>query len=489
MDEDDVPELQPDVDGSGGWPAPPPPPPKPRTAVGSYDDDEAYAQFMLDRIRSTIVCLLNLEGHEIGMMSFEDAVKHAKCKGLTVTPIRLDATSPTVQLSLGSRSKPIPEPMEYGPSFIGLASELYRLWKLADRAVRENEYEAAVEAMNLAELIDSSWQPALWKRGFAHWQLKSYERAVADYDKALELEFDFECLLERSRLLLEINQFDRAIADASKIVAAGAWWQKSKPLPDVVAAAHHVLGSANYQLGRFGLSIKHATKALRLKARANSYYIRGSSLILLRKYKQAQKDFDQAIALNDAFGAAYSARGFTAYRLGDLSQALADQNIGIDHDPSAYAHSVRAFTYCELKDFSKALEDANRAIELDAEGRLARPYFVRGVCLLRGKEFDGAKESFDRAISMCADYLEAFTYRGFAHIALERTDQALEDFRSATEGLKYMSVHDLLGLSLAYSMAGEEGLSKKYSAKMRKDYDYEKSVSDLEALRECVGKP
>jgi tetratricopeptide (TPR) repeat protein len=75
------------------------------------------------------------------------------------------------------------------------------------------KYESAIADFDYAIKLDSSFTTAYRNRAKAHWRGGELQVALADYDAALKSTEDAETLTERGLLYLELKKYNRAIAD------------------------------------------------------------------------------------------------------------------------------------------------------------------------------------------------------------------------------------------------------------------------------------
>ena len=86
------------------------------------------------------------------------------------------------------------------------------------------------------------------------------------------------------------------------------------------------------------------------------------------KYEEALQYFDKALQLEKEEPLTLNNRGFTRYKLNDLTGALEDINKSISLYPSnAFAYKNRALVYLAQENKAEACKDLNKAKELQFE--------------------------------------------------------------------------------------------------------------------------
>ncbi|MGD1856777.1 MAG: DnaJ domain-containing protein [Leptolyngbyaceae cyanobacterium] len=141
---------------------------------------------------------------------------------------------------------------------------------------------------------------------------------------------------------------------------------------------------------------------------AHDFYLRGIQQTLLRHYRAALTDFDQAIKLQPTLAEAYLRRAQVRYLLEDDAGVLAD---------------------CQrLLQFSQ---------------HLPKTYYYLGLARYRLGYTESAIAAFTEAIAQEPDDPQAYFQRGIAHSDIQQWDEAASDFQTAS--VQYQAQGDLEG--------------------------------------------
>ncbi len=161
--------------------------------------------------------------------------------------------------------------------------------------------------------------------GIAYEQAGQFQSAIAEYDKALQIDPKLATILcRRGHARHNIGDYDRAIADFSKAIA---------------------------------IAPKDASPLL----------ARGAAFEAKSMLKQAFDDYSRAIKATKA-GIAYFARGTAHLRSGDFAPAIDDLTAAIKKQPSLIAaYQNRAVAYGRSGEQARADADQRRAAELQRE--------------------------------------------------------------------------------------------------------------------------
>ena len=165
-----------------------------------------------------------------------------------------------------------------------------------------------------------------FKNGSAKYQLKNYEGAVLDLNKAIELKPDYkEAYYERALCESELNKYPKALTDFNKVI-----------------------------------SLDPAFKDAYLN---RAFYVKEKT----GDFEGAVEDYQKYIGLNTAENNAfaYNNMGFAKFRMNDLDGAMKDVMTSIKLDAkNSFAYKNRALIYIAMDSISSACHDLNKAIDL-----------------------------------------------------------------------------------------------------------------------------
>ncbi len=315
------------------------------------------------------------------------------------------------------------------------------------------------------------------KRGEARLTKKDLENALADFEKALELDPNFAAARENcSRVELARNEqntwmsdaynraglerrdvgeldeallyFDKALLvnpnNASAYSNRGltrkekgnrdgalADLNKAIELDRGLSAAYLNRAGVNRDNGNFHDALADYDKAIELKPdSARAYNKRGKLKWKKGDADGALADFNKSIELNPKLSAAYVNRGDVKRDGGNVDEALADYNRAIELEPdSATAHNNRGELKRKMDDVDGALADYNRALEL--KPNTAAYYSNRSLAKLRKRDLEGAMADSNRAIELKPDLAIPYNNRGMIKQVKGDLDGALTDYERA----------------------------------------------------------
>lgn len=227
------------------------------------------------------------------------------------------------------------------------------------------DFKRAVETYDMYVAIPNQ-KPELLadgynNRGISLRALKKPEAAVADFNKAIELNpAQPGFLVNRANAYVDMKNNDLALADYAKAIA-----QDPK-----LGFAYSQRAVLLQQMGRNDDSIADLTKAIELDpANAEPFYNRGVAYSAKQDFPKAIADYDKYIAMAtdpNLLGDAYMNRGVAyAYTPGGMPKAVEDFTKVIEFKPNwPNGYLARAMIYRELKKNDLAAADEKKAAEL-----------------------------------------------------------------------------------------------------------------------------
>ncbi len=245
-----------------------------------------------------------------------------------------------------------------------------------------------------AHLDERILRIALEERGESHRQMGRHDEALADFNRAIELDpsgaWAIGC---RGLVCLALGRYDEALADLARAIELD---------PD--AAPIGSLGAIYLRMGRYDDALADFNRAIELDpSGAWAIGSRGQVYLAVGRHDEALADFNRAIELDPSAVWAIAHRGETYRLMGRHDEALANFNRAVGLDPSyAWAIAHRGATYGEMESYDEALTDLNRAIELDP----ADADFIihRGETYRQMGRHDEALADFNRASELDPSY-------------------------------------------------------------------------------------
>ena len=233
--------------------------------------------------------------------------------------------------------------------------------------------------------------------------MEQYERAIADYDKAIEISPDLpEAYNNRGNTYNRNSQYERAIKDFDKAIELK---------PDY-ADAYNNRGLSYSLIKETQRALFDYDKAIEIDPNNSEvYYNRGNSYTDLKQYERAIADYDKAMEIEPSLAGVYRNRGNSNAGLGEFERAIADYDKAIEIMPVYIeAYINRGISYARMEEFARAIDDFTKAIGLQPENSSA--YALRSMIYTNINKFDVAIVDIKRAISYDKNqeiYLDIFS--------------------------------------------------------------------------------
>ena len=197
----------------------------------------------------------------------------------------------------------------------------------------------------------SNFAEVYYDRGRAKVFTSDFDGAVADFTKAIELNFDStDTYYHRGIAYLRKKDYDLGIEDFSKVMELD---------PEYVGT-YYYRGLAYLFKGNFDdLAIENLHKAIEQDSEhANAYYYRGAAYNFKGEVELAIKDYTKTIELKPDYADAYYNRGTAYFSKGEVNPAIGDYNKAIELNPdNASSYYNRAEALLCIGEWEKAKTD------------------------------------------------------------------------------------------------------------------------------------
>jgi tetratricopeptide (TPR) repeat protein len=223
-----------------------------------------------------------------------------------------------------------------------------------------------------------------------------YEQALADFDKAIELDPSYDwAIAHRGETYRQMGRYEEALADFGKAI-------------ELDPSYHWAIAS------------------------------RGQTYLQMGRYEQALADLDKAIELDPSSGWVIAHRGEIYLQMGGHEQALADLDKAIELDPSNdWIQYLQSRTYLSLGQTSQAYTHLRNAADqvrknIIHERAPSNDRYNLAVYLAAEGRFDEAKQALQDALAIYPKHSWALEF--------------LNDLRdlARTPGVDSIKVHELI---------------------------------------------
>lgn len=237
---------------------------------------------------------------------------------------------------------------------------------------------------------DPQLKQAYHNRGIAYIEKGNKNAALADYNKAIELDSLYDmAYYHRARLYKERGDTLAALSDLNRTLMLK---------PDF-NEAYNLRANIYAESGYTKEALSNYNKAIILKPDNPEYYLnRGLLQLNTGAYDEAIADFTQAISYKPAYDEAFNSRGMAKSYLDDFEGAVMDYSKAISLNPSlAIAYNNRAVVYAVQKRYDEAERDFQTYLTFFPED--ARTYLNIGLVKIEKGDNMGACTFFGQALA------------------------------------------------------------------------------------------
>ena len=253
----------------------------------------------------------------------------------------------------------------------------------------ENDTEV-IELMSAVIRANPNLAPPYRYRGISYWYLGDCEAGLADLEKALSLNPNYAAAWAGRGLIHScFGNREQAFQD----------YQKALLIDPSLAFVHENMGVDYYEQGDYEKSLEEYSLSAAIDPnRSGAWAGQAQALTQLGQYDQCIVNAAKAIEVNPEEWIAYSNRGYCELVLSDSAAAITDYKVYLEHNQT----------------------------DVDAWNNLGLAQVNVGVA-------QDAVVSLSQALALDPSYYQANINRGLAYTALEKYDEALDDFNRALE--------------------------------------------------------
>lgn len=221
------------------------------------------------------------------------------------------------------------------------------------------DYKRAIADYDKAINLDGNNADIFLKRGNCHFVLKENSQALLDYTSAARINPKMgEAYFNIGRVYYEQNDFEKAAAFMRKGVA----------YTDDRQDYFYELGRAEYKTGKFDEAYNDFTAALSFDPNnTDALFARGLTAMNMKNYDTAIQNFNKVAELNPSYPNLQSFRGMALYQAGDFKNAIPVLNDAITENPKdGMLYNIRGNAKELTGDKSGAKKDYKTAKSLGA---------------------------------------------------------------------------------------------------------------------------
>jgi len=333
----------------------------------------------------------------------------------------------------------------------------------------------AVEQYNKSLRISSNQPETFINLGLAYNEKGDLERALFNFQKAAQLKPDsYEANYNAGTAYLKKGDYENAIIHLQKAVLL-------KPESD---EANFNLGNAYFKKNAFDDAMPYFKKSIEQNpTHIKAYQSIGMILYMQGRPEEAETYFKHAL-LNDTPESAisYNYLGAIFLKRHNIHDALINFKKAVELDPE-YGDAKK-----NLEKLEQALTDSEKALTLSVEAHPENPdsYYQLGRIYQSQALYDKAIESYQQAISLKPDFIDALFNRGICRASMHNFEEAILSFKAI---LNYQPDNSMVCYNIACLYAKQNNSAeaiKWLGAAIEKGYsnwEQIKSDPDLQSIR------
>ncbi len=267
---------------------------------------------------------------------------------------------------------------ETASSYHGLGASYYKL----------EEWERALAAFERWVELEPDKGTAYSSIGWSLNRLERYQEAVSAFKRALEANADGDIFFGLGNSYSNLGEFEQAQTAFER-------WVELEPDK---AEAHDALAWTLYELERYDEAIPVFDYALKLKETASSYHGLGASYYKLEEWERALAAFERWVELEPDKGTAYSSIGWSLNKLHRYEEAVVAFSEALKLSKTASSYRGLGDSYHHLGEHDQALLAFQQWAKLEPGAAAAHNSVGWEYLLLR--DCPNAIKSFEKALEI-----------------------------------------------------------------------------------------
>lgn len=294
-----------------------------------------------------------------------------------------------------------------------------KLFGNAEKLLKENKVDEAIEQLNLAIQGDEKFLDAYLLRASALEKTAKFDLAVKDYEKSTQLDAKSpDNFYNTGRLYFKLEDYKTALRFLNE-----AFFLDSKHQ----AALQYKIFTL-IKLSDFQNAIVDCNKAIALNKKNHViFYSKGVALDSLNDYNNAEQEYQNAINLNAEYVKAYNALVRVKLKKGNIEEAFALANKAVEKFPNDVdVYLTRSIIYRQRTDYGNAINDLTKALNIQPDDK--EILLTRGQYYGKFNQYQNAVSDFSRLITLDPASYKAYLWRASANEELMKTPEAIADY-------------------------------------------------------------
>lgn len=336
-----------------------------------------------------------------------------------------------------------------------------RLATEGDNLLRQKNYRSAVDKYQQAIGLAPNYPYAYYFKGYSHFYLGEYDRATADFSKALEQKYkpldvyairwqafywqkNYDAALEDVRQALRIEPsnayFHLALGDCHRgkndFRGALAAYQKAAQLDQSNGDAHYFIALSHNQLGEYTQQGFAGLKAIEknTKYKGESWEYVGQALVAGKKYEEAAQAYENALLARPDSKDVYGNLSDVYRVLNRFDDAINATRRGLQRYPNDGNYYVSLSWFYSLADRpQEAVAAGQQATRLLPDQYMGYTNLCRAYN--DSKQYALAVQTCNKALQLNPGDGETYLYLARAYDRQNKTALATAAFKKAVDGL------------------------------------------------------
>lgn len=295
--------------------------------------------------------------------------------------------------------------------------------KTGSTFAKAEKYTEAIDHFTKAIEVDPNLTEAYIERAKAYEKVSKIELAATDYESATVISPKTQShFYDAGRLYYALSNYEKSLALCDQAIE----------LDKKYIEAFEIKVNCLIAMNKYDDALTEANRALDIKRTSSTYKTRGKVNFLLKKYEDAESDYNSAYTRDKKDEESIVGLANSYYEMDKLTEALETIELALAMDEnSKEGYFIRSKIYHKKVNFPKAINDLSKLIVLYPNDPKVEIYYMnRGIYYLEFNQHVNAINDFTKAISLNPKNYIAYFKRASSYEAITNYDSAIKDYET-----------------------------------------------------------
>ena len=311
----------------------------------------------------------------------------------------------------------------FGLGLQGYGQSARKYFKTGEEFLNKHAYQDAIDQFSKAIALKPEFTKAYIARAGIYEKMEQPEKALEDYKRALVfINDDASIYYSAGRIYNQLGRYREALNMLNHATRL-----EKKPMNILQEKVKSLMALEMYKK-----ALHAADSAVKIKATALNYFLRGHANEKLTNLEAAEKDYRLAVNMKSNYTDARLALAKLYLRQNKIQQAMNECNYVLSYNnKNTDAYLIRSEVYVRQLDMPNAINDISRILLIEPDN--PDMFFIRGQYYQQFNQHINAITDFTKVISLRPEDPKAYMARAKSYEDILDYKSAEKDYKTITQ--------------------------------------------------------